>query len=75
MGETMNRGTPAIRILLVQFVAALILVCVAGCFYIQAHRYSFETMENGGVLKMDSLSGRVWVLTVNGQFELGKSGK
>jgi hypothetical protein len=52
------------------FLAALILVCVAGLFYVEAHRYTFAH-EGGAILKMDSLTGRVWVVTREKQFEIG----
>jgi hypothetical protein len=58
-----------------RFLGALILLCVAGCFYVAAHRYSFSSVGNGQILKMDSLTGRVWVMTTDKQIELGKDGK
>ncbi len=56
---------------LLLLLGALILVCVAGCFYIAAHRYTFVA-DTGAVLKMDNLTGRVWLVTRDQQTELGK---
>ena len=56
---------------LLLFVGALILVLVAGCFYVAPRRYAVFKAQDGPILRVDHLTGRVWVVGGKNRVELG----